>query len=169
MDLEILSVENGKVVPGISCYSIPELKEVMEAYEDNINALTYLYYFCYPKSAYANLKEDELEDVILEDYPGDYSPEDEIILAAVEKLKSLYLTPTRRFFKNSKKGLETLGEYMATTAITDGKEGNFSAFSMTLTRVGKTIKEFKELEKIYEEETGSSLRGGGDASYDEID
>jgi hypothetical protein len=167
MDLEILNVENGKVVPGLSCYTIPELKEVLESYDDPIQALTYLYYMTYPKSAYANLKEDEREDVILEDYPGDYSPEDSIILSAIDKLNELYLTATRRFFKNSKKGLETLGDYMATTDITDGKEGNFSAFSMTLTRVGKTIKEFKELEKIYEEETGSSLRGGGDASYDE--
>lgn len=167
MDLDILTIENGKVIPSLSCYTVPELKAIIDNYKDPIQPLCYLYYRTYPKSPYANVPDYEKDDVILGDFQGDYSPEDEFIRRALDKLNVLYITPTRRFFENAKKGLDTLGEYLATSGITDGKDGNLSTFSTTLSRIGKTMQEFKQLEKIYEEDLGSGLRGSQELSFDE--
>jgi hypothetical protein len=168
LSLEILTVDNGRVIPSITVYTIPELNDIINNYPDDyLNILTYLYYLCYPKSAYRNLPENEKEDSIWEDYPGDYTPDDGLILAAKEKLTELYTSPTSRFFTKAKKGLETLGDYLEDASITDGKDGNFAAFSMNYTRIGKIIDEFKKLEKAVDEELGSTLRGGGEEAYDE--
>lgn len=165
--IQILDLENDKVVPNINCYTIPELKAVMKEYEDPIPALCYLYYKTTPTSAYAHLSDDEREEVLLQDFAGGYTLEDDVMIKAEEKLNKLMLTPTRNFYLNCKIGLEKVGTYMATQQITEGKDGNFSTISMNLTRVGKMIQEFKQLEKLYEEETKSNIRGGGTAAYDE--
>lgn len=166
--IDILTIENDKIVPDINCKSIPELKAVIEEYKDSTNALLFIYHMTSPFSSYINVPEEDKEEILLEDFPGDYGVEDEEIGNAINKLKKLYLTPTRRFFLNSKTTLERMGEYMSTAEITTGRDGNASVIASHLRNVGKTIKEFKELEKIYEEETQSGVRGGYSISYDEI-
>lgn len=165
--IEIFEIEDGKVRINANCLIIPELKAIVDKYIKPLPALNFVYNMSNPMSPYSNLPEADREEIILSEFPGDYSPEDEEIQKAKKKLDALYLTPTRRFFLNAKKGLETLGEYLAVASITEGKDGNFSSFNMALSRVGKTIEEFKKLEKIYEEEAQASMRGGHSASYDE--
>ena len=165
--MEIFEIEDGKVRVNTNCLVIPELKAVVDKYDEPLSALNFIYNMTSPKSPFSNLPESEKEEVILMDFPGDYSPEDPEIRLAILKMQKLFLTPTRRFFLNAKKGLETLGEYLATASITEGKDSNFSSFNMALSRVGKTIEEFKKLEKIYEEETESAIRGGHSVGYDE--
>lgn len=167
MSVEILTVKDNVLIPTVSCYGIPELKAIIDSYEDYLQVLKYLYFLHHPKSAYRNVPEEEKETIIFNDCPGNYSPEDSLIIDANEKLHFLYTTPTKRFFINAKRGLETLGDYLGTTSITDGKDGNFASLSMMYTRVGKMIDEFKKLEKSYDEETGSNIRGGAEEAYDE--
>jgi hypothetical protein len=165
--IEILEIENEKVVPNIHCHSIPELQAVLRKYKNPIPALSYLYYMCHPRSPYSNLEEYQKEETILFDFPGDYTPEDSEIIEARKKLEKLYETPTKRFYFNVKKGLDTLGEYLGTTEITAGQHGNFAPFNVAMTRVGTIMADFKKLEKMYEEETQSTIRGGHEKSFDE--
>ena len=167
--INIFDLENDKVVPNATCYTIPELKAVIEKYKNPIPALCYLYYKYIPTSAYAHLDDYEKEKVLLHDYKGDYSLEDEVMIKAEEKIALLVLTPTRRFYNNAKKGLDRLGMYLATSEITSGLHGNLSAFNAALSKVGQTMEQFKKLEKIYEDETKSSLRGGRELGYDELE
>lgn len=165
--IQIFEIENDKVVPNIECHTIPELKAVLKKYKDPIPALCYLYYKVVPTSAYAHLEDYEKEQVLLQDFAGEYSLEDEVIIKAEEKLLKLTNTPTRKFFQNAKKGLATLGNYMAVTEITEGVHGNFSTFANSLTKIGKIMEEFKKLEKIYIDETKNDLRGDQELSFDE--
>lgn len=165
--IDILTIENDKIVPDLNCKSIPELQTLIDTYEDSTNALLYVYHMVAPFSSYVNIPEDDKEDILLEDFPGDYGAEDVEIQEAINKLNKLYRTPTRHFFLNAKKGLEKLGDYMADAKIESGKDGNFSAYSMTFTRIGKIIQEFKQLEKLYEEENDTGVRGGHEIGYDE--
>src|SRR5688500_16705925 len=100
--IKIFEIENDKVVPSIEAFTIPELKSVMKAYEDPIPALCFLYYKCTPSSAYSHLSESEKEDVLLQDFAGGYTLEDEVIIKAEQKLNQLMLTPTRNFYLNAK-------------------------------------------------------------------
>lgn len=166
--IQILDLENDKVVPNINCHSIPELKAVIGEYKDPIPALSYLYYKITPSSAYAHLSEDEKEDVLIQDFPGEYTLEDEVMIKAEEKLLLLTLTPTRKFYLNAKVGLEKMGDYLATESITAGLHGNANFFGQQMGKVGNTMEQFKKLEKIYEEETKSNVRGGRTLGYDEV-
>lgn len=165
--IEILEIENDKVVPNLNCHLIPELKTILDTYENPIPPLCYLYYMCHPKSPYNNLKTDEKQSSILFDYPGDYSSEDDEIISAVDKLDKLYTTPTKRFYFNSKQALDNLGEYLATAEITSGMHGNLSAINVAMTRSGSVMSDFKKLEKMYDDETQSNIRGGHEKSFDE--
>lgn len=165
--IEIFEIEDGRVRINTNCLIIPELKAIVDKYQQPLQALNYVYNMTNPRSPFANLPEMDKETLLLQDFPGDYTPEDIEIIKAIKKLELLFLTPTRKFFLNGKKGLETLGEYLSTASITDGKDSNFASFQMALSRVGKIIEEFKKLEKIYEEETQSNIRGGHSSSYDE--
>ena len=120
-----------------------------------------------PESPYSDVPEKDKPQIISHDVGGDFGFEDQEIEEALKKAEFLYTTPTRKFFLNAKKGLETLGDYLGSTSITEGKDGNFSGFQMSMSRVGKIIQEFKILEKEYNAEVASSIRGGHEAGYDE--
>ncbi len=167
MIIDIFEIQEDRVIPTINCHNIPQLKAILDKYKNPIPPLCYIHYLTYPRSVYINLPEVEKEETILYDYPGEYSPEDKEIQEAISKLNSLYMTPTRRFYFQNKKALENMGNYNATAEITAGMHGNYSALSMNLTRTGKIMEEFRKLEKMYEEETQSSIRGGWASSYDE--
>lgn len=167
--IKIFDLENDKVVVNMECYTIPELRAVVKEYKDPIPALCYLYYKCVPNAAYSHLSEEEKELVLLQDFAGGYSLEDEVMIKAEEKLNLLMLTPTRKYYLNAKKGLDRMGEYLATSEITSGLHGNISAFNSALSKCGQTMEQFKKLEKIYEDETKADTRGNRDVAYDEND
>lgn len=165
--INLFDIENEKVVISPNVLLIPEFKTIVDKYEDYIPALSYIYFMSSPHSPYSDVPERDKQQIVSEDVGGDFGLEDDEIEEAIKKAEFLYTTPTRRFFINAKKGLETLGDYLGSTQISEGKDGNFSAFGMAYTRIGKTIQEFKILEKEYTEEITSNIRGGHDIGYDE--
>ena len=165
--VQIFDIQEGRVVISPNCLLIPEFRKLTELYEDPISALSYVYFMTAPDSPYADVPETDKQQIVSDDVGGDFGLEDEAIDDAIKKAQFLYTTPTRRFFLNAKKGLETLGEYLGTTSITEGKDGNFASYQMAYTRIGKIIQEFKILEKEYNEEQASENRGGHESAYDE--
>ena len=161
-----------KVIINDNILSIPELREVYEYYEgDNrINAFQYLRHMCDPYGAYNQLSDEEREESVIFDFPGDYTPEDEVLIKAKEKLISLYMSPTYKFYMDNKELLYKLGEFARTATVTDGKNGNLTDLLNQVKSVGKTITEFKILEKQAEKELDKiKIRGNRFVSYDEHD
>lgn len=170
MEIELLEIENDKVVPGIACYTIKELKQVMDNYDmpAAIEIYTYIRFLYHHKSPFRNFEENTKEQRILESVRSlDWDEYDEPVVIAKKFCKNAWLTPARRFMEDAKAGLEKLGKYMREAPITDGKDGNFAAMSVNYTRIGKTMEDFKKLEKIVEDEQNEDLRGGGELSYDQ--
>lgn len=167
MFIDLLNIENNVVIPGIECYTIPELKTILNNYsrEEALEIFTYLHFMYHPKSSYKNESEDEMEEIILEDIRTlGWSVDEVDIVQAKKMIKKRFVSPTRRFFLDAKAGLEKLGQYMRTAPITDGKDGNFAALSVNFTRIGRTMEDFKKLEKLVEEEEGPDIRGGQEIS-----
>lgn len=165
---KIFDIENEKVIINQNCLLIPELKAVYDFYEDPIPAFSFLYYMTEPKSAYNNLPEDERENSILYDYPGDYTLEDEVIINALVKLEKLNLTPTLALLKGGKIGLEKLTRYLMTQEILAGRDGNMAAYISSLKSIAQINKEYKQLEKQAEEEIQVQGRGGIEFSFDQL-
>lgn len=166
----MFDIVNGNVVINHNCLSIPELKAVHDAYEDPIPAFNFLFYRFDPESPYANMPEEDKDDIIINDFPGDYTLEDEEIIAAIKKLEMLNTTPTYRYYLDNKILLEKLGNFARTSPITSGRDGNISALTAQIKSVGKTIMEFKQLEKVVLaelDETKGRARGGKKLAYDQ--
>lgn len=171
---KIFDIENNNLVINENVLSIPELRAVYEAYDDQKTiyaALNYVRNMCDPYGAYNQLSEEEKEESVFHDFKGDYSPEDEVIIAAIEKLKKLYMSPTYKYYLDQKELLYRLGEYARTASVDDSKkEGNLTDLLNMIKSVGKTITEFAILEKQAEKELQKmKIRGNRKVAYDEME
>lgn len=165
---KIFDITNERVIINHNCLSIPELKAILDKYTDPIPAFNFLHFKFDPESAYANLSEEDKDDILLTDFPGEYTLEDEEMIAAITKLEELCVTPTYRYYLDNKILLEKLGKFARETPITTGRDGNLSALGMQVKSVGKTIQEFRQLEKIVIEEIKAGrARGGKKIAYDQ--
>jgi hypothetical protein len=167
---EIFDIENNHVVINPTCLLIPELKAVTEEYKDPIPALSFLHFRFSPKGAYCNTPEEDKDEILLMDFPGEYTLEDPVMIAAINKLQFLTLSPTYRYYLDNKELLEKIGKFGRVTAITAGRDGNINALLSQVRSTGKTISEFKQLEKIVQEEIDqhkSRVRGEKRKAYDQ--
>jgi len=167
---KIFDIVNKQVVINHNCLSVPEFKAIMDAYEDPVPAFNYLHFLLDPTSPYANLNDEAREDVLIKDFPGEYTLEDEVMIEAIAKIKSFYVTPTYQYYLDNKLLLEKLGKFARDTPITAGRDGNLSALNMQVKSVGKTIQEFKQLEKIVMQELSEGkhrVRGDKKLAYDQ--
>lgn len=166
--VKIFDIKDKQVVINPEILLIPELKAVVDKYEDSIKALSFLYFLLSPDSAYINIPEDEREAFLKREYYGTYSTQDTEMIQAREKLELLWLSPTIRYFKQVKKALEKLGSYLENTEISEGRDGNLAQFRQAIKDAGQLIQQFKQLEKAVEEEI-LKMKGNAKRAYDDID
>lgn len=167
---DIFDIENEQVVINHNCLSIPELKAIHDYYKDPIPAFNFLHYLYSPKGPYCNVPEEDKEEILITDFPGEYSLEDDVMIAAKEKFEKLLMTPSYRYYLDNKILLEKLGKFAKNAPITAGRDGNYNAMISQIKSVGKTITEFKQLEKVIQqelEESRSHVRGSKRKAYDQ--
>ena len=165
---KIFDIELGKVTINENCLLIPEFKALYDHYTDSIPAFSFLHYMFTIDGPYANIPEEEKQDVVLSDFPGEYSLEDDVMIDALKKMKLLFTTPTYRYYLDQKYLLEKLGNFARTTPITAGKDGNINALLSQIRSTSKTINEFKALESMVQKELNASrkTRGNKKLAYD---
>jgi hypothetical protein len=167
---KIFDIIDGEIVINEFILTIPVLRAVKDAYTDPMPAFKFLRNRYDLESPYASVPEEEIEEQLLKDFPGEYTLEDLPMRNALEYFENKR-TPIQRFFTDSKLLLEKMGVYGRNATLEAGRDGNISAMQRQLSSVGKTITEFKALQKIVEEEIAelkqNKNRGGHDSSYDE--
>jgi hypothetical protein len=80
------------------------------------------------------------------------------------------MSPTYRYYLDSKILLEKLGAFGRNATVTAGRDGNASVLSSQISKVGKTMTEFKQLEKTVQQELDehkSRVRGDKRKAYDQ--
>lgn len=158
--MRIFDIEEGRIKINENCLLIPELKAIIDEYEDSIPALSFVYFMTDPSSPYNNLPDEEKKESISFDVKGDFGLDDEVIEAAIVKCAKLYETPTMRYYNAIKQTLDMVSDQLSnTTTITYGKDGNAEIIDRMQTNAGKKIEAFKKLEKIKDEEVRTLLRG----------
>lgn len=167
---DIFDMQNGEVVLNEHILNIPKLSAIKDFYPDPFPAFKFLRYFYDLQGPYADVPEEEKEQILISDFPGAYTMEDDCMIEAKEWLDGLW-TPTQRYYLDSKILLENLGKYGREAQITSGRDGNASSLRQQLASVGKTILEFKQLEKVVKQELDelgkSKNRGDQEEGYDE--
>lgn len=162
MITDLFTIENKKVKPTLHCYLIPEFKQILDKYEARgVDMLTYAFYYACPFKSinpYADFSDDEREDVLKKSFI--VFPDNPDVLLAIETMKKLYETTSMRYFTMNKKNLHDIMDYLDSTIITDGKEGNLSERLKIAEKCSKIKIEFDELEKNVEAERGKMRTKG---------
>lgn len=170
MTPKIFDIENEKLTINENILAIPELKAVYESYDDPIPALLYLRHLCDPHSPYNQIEELIKEETIYNDFPGEYSPEDEVVILARKKLESFYMSPTYRYYLDCKVLLEKLGHFGANTEVSPGKDGTYANMLTQAKTMGDLLIQFRKAEKQAEEELSKTrVRGGAYEAYDSME
>lgn len=164
---KIFEIENGKVVINENILLIPYLKAIVDKYEDYINALSFVKFYTDISGPYSDFDEEAKRLKLVEDFPGDYKPTDLEMCVAMERLEEVWRKePTLHFFHACRTAIRKMANYMENVQITDDKENkNVGDVQKTLDKCLTTIRNFRNTEKLIEEEV-LKTRGNKEISYD---
>jgi hypothetical protein len=169
--VKIFDIANGAVVPSEHCYTLKDLKAIMDKYpNDHVNVYAYIFYMTCPNpelNPFFDVVEHEREDLIMKQIDPTFSTEDEAIIKAVKLCHKLYETPTLRSYMGIKKMLDRLAYYMETAPIEAGRDGNIMALVNTAAKFEDIRQSFKGAYKDLMEEQQSTVRGGQNLAYDQ--
>jgi hypothetical protein len=162
--------EDHRLKISAECFVIPELYEIIDEYQ--LNAEPYLihaYYSTAPDSIYINYPDKDKEDVIISDINqryGEYNYDSPLLKNAISRLKEIFTTRTARYYESIGMSIDKMCEFLDNVEIEQGKEGNLSEVHRIQKEAGTTIKSYKELEKVRENEIKESMRGSGEMGYE---
>lgn len=163
---KIFTIENSEITISSNTLLIPELKAIVDKYNDASKALAYCAFLVSPSSPYSDLEQEEREKILLVDYAGDFKPTDKEICDAIIKLELLYPSTTVNYFKSTQILVNKLALYSRTVIIDDSREtGNIQHVLKIVEKCGNTIEQFRKLEKAKDEELRA--RGDRDIGYDQ--
>jgi len=152
------------------CYTITWLKRIIDIFpEDHISVLAYIFYMSCPNTdnPYFNVKEIDKEERILRDLQPEFDREDLSVLLAIDKAKELYATPLMRSYESMATMIDNLNEYIKTTEITDGKEGNITAIMNILKNFKQIRDSYNDILQEVVEEAKIKARGNSTIPYDQ--
>ena len=169
--VKLFDIANGVVVPSEHCYTLKDLKAIMDTYPDNhVDVYAYIFYMTCPNpelNPFFDVVEHEKEELVMRQLNPTFSSEDEVIIRAVKLCQKLYETPTLRSYMGIKKMLDRLAYYMETAPIEAGRDGNIMALVNTAAKFEDIRQSFKGAYKDLMEEQQSTVRGGQNLAYDQ--
>jgi hypothetical protein len=169
--VRLFDISNGAVIPSEHCYTLKDLKAVIEAYPtDHIDVFAYVFYMTCPNpdlNPFFDVVETDKETLILRQLNPSFSVEDPVVINAVKLCEQLYETPTLRSYMGIKKMLDKLAKYMETAPIEAGRDGNIMALVNTAAKFESIRQSFKGAYKDLMEEQQSQVRGGQQLAYDQ--
>ena len=169
--VKLFDIANGVVVPSEHCYTLKDLKAIMDNYPDNhVDVYAYIFYMTCPNpelNPFFDVVEHEKEELVMRQLNPTFSTEDEVIIRAIKLCQKLYETPTLRSYMGIKKMLDRLAYYMETAPIEAGRDGNIMALVNTAAKFEDIRQSFKGAYKDLMEEQQSTVRGGQNLAYDQ--
>lgn len=154
--------ESGSVSITDACYLIPQLKVILDRYEDYMPYIAYCYLMSAPDSPFVNLPENEKQEVVIQDVAQNFGPfnfDDRDLKFAIEKLESLYESVVIRHYKALKILIDKFSAYMIDNEIVEGKDGNMSELLRIVKEAGLNVRSYKDLQKQVEDELRDKTRG----------
>ena len=164
MTPKILDYLDGEIVITPEAFIIKELNDIIKKYGDKEACpyLSYVHLMTWPESPYITLPEDEISDAITFDVIqacGDFDLDEPLIQPAIERMYSLWDTESKRYYKALKIGMRKTSQIIESEEVISGRDGNLSEFNRMIREAGSTLKSFKDVEKIIDDEIKTKMRG----------
>lgn len=162
--------EDQRLKISAECFVIPELYAIIDEYEMNAEPyLMHVYYHTAPDSIYINYDFRQKDEVIISDITqryGEYNYDSPLVKTAIERLKEIYNTRTQRLYVAGGISIDRMCTFLSETEIEQGKEGNLAEIDRIQNNMGKKMREYKDLEKLRDDEIKESMRGSGEMGYE---
>lgn len=172
MAIRLFEIEGKTIKASEHCYTIETFRKIMEEYpKDHNKIFAFFHYMCClndEENPFANTPEADKEELILNEVGGEFSIDEELIHKGLDLCKKLYSTTTYETYLAIKVMLEKLGNYMKTTTLVDGREGNILSSLRVAKEYDDVCKSFESRYKAFKEENSSFARGGQNMSYDQL-
>ena len=168
--VRLFDILNGKVIATEHCFTLYFLKNIMDAYpEDHLKIFTYLFYMTCPNpdlNPFFHFREDEKEEVILEEVGAEFSTEDDLIQHGLTLCKKIYETESSRAYYGIKKYLDNVADTFSTEKPSFGRDGSSAALLAMAKGFDDIRQSFKGAFKDLQEEQSTTVRGGQKLAYD---
>jgi hypothetical protein len=171
---KLVEIESGKIIVKPVCWTIKPLRDIIEFYPDDYDRVIQFLHCMVSlnplDNPFADVAEEEKEEVILRALAVDVDTNNDIIKDGLECVYICYSTPLFRSYESLKIMRDKVNFKLKNTEIDFEKDGN----SINVTNMIKSLsvfnKEMKEAKKAYLEEQGEIRgRGGVEMAYDETD
>ncbi|NBP00925.1 MAG: hypothetical protein EBU90_12470 [Proteobacteria bacterium] len=173
MIVRLFDIENNVVVPTEHCYTLTTLKKIMDEHPDDyLKIYQYIFYMTCPNpdtNPFFNISETDKEEIIMREIDAEFSTDDSSIISALKFCKELYETPTSRAYRGIKQMLDKLADYMESTEITHGRDGNINSLVAAAAKFQQIRESYKGAYKDLQDEQKSQVRGGQGLAYDQLD
>lgn len=161
---KILEYEDGRVKVTAEAYAIPEIKALIDKYDMQAEPyLSYIYSMTAPDSPYINLPDSDRSDTIIYDIVntlGEFHYSDPLIQNALDKLKSLYVTPLSLLADELAEELHRMRKELRNTPIEmSGENENFRSRMYLLEKIEKISSNYTKIRKQADEEQSPDTRG----------
>lgn len=168
--IRLFDIENNVVKPTEHCHLIKWLRVIQEKYPENaLKIYAYLFYMACPsqENPYFNYQRDLREEIVIKDLEIDFDLENDEILEALKNAYKMYETPTVRAYNGITTMLDNLTEYMETTSVTAGRDGNINSLLRIAKEFDAIRQSYKGVAKDLEAEQQTIVRGGQNLAYDQ--
>lgn len=168
--IRLFEIENDVVKPTEHCRMIKWLRVIQEKYPENaLKIYAYIFYMACPsqENPYFNHPRDLREEVVIRDLEIEFDLEDDEILEALKNAYKMYETPTVRAYNGITTMLDNLTEYMETTSVTAGRDGNINSLLRIAKEFDSIRQSYKGVAKDLEAEQQTIVRGGQNLAYDQ--
>ena len=169
--IRLLEIENNVVKPTEHCYTIKWLNIIQEKWpEDAVQIYAYIFYMACPSedNPYYNIPFDDRDELIIKDLEIKFDTEEDEINDAVEKAILMYETPSVRAYKGITTMLDNLTEYMETTKISAGRDGNITALLRVAEKFDAIRQSYKGVARDLQAEQKAHVRGDQNLGYDQM-
>lgn len=161
----ILEYEDGRVKVTAEAFAIPEIKIIIDKYDMQAEPyLSYIYSMSAPDSPYINIPVNERIELVIYDTKatlGDFDWEDSILQNAIDKLRSLYVSPIVAIAEELGDELHRIITQLRNTPIVmGGMEDNMKIRMALLERIGKISGEYTKVREQADKEIKASTKGG---------
>lgn len=177
--MNIFDIVENKVVLNPQSLNIPEFKAIWDRDKSKMKGnatkeISYIVYTCDESfnNPYRAYRDSDRKEVLLKDFMHDGWVEDELIVSAMNKFKSLKETTNSRLLRSAKKAAEKLSEYFDSVDFNMRDSSGKPVFSSrdlasNLKEVAGIVKSLNTLEEMVRKEQteSSNVRGGGEVGF----
>lgn len=161
---DIFDIVEKRVIINPNILLIPQFKAIVDKYEKNyLDVFCFIYYFCYYKSPFSDYKPEQKEEILMTIYNKDdiFTLEDEEVIEAIKLFNEMQWTPTLELLEAAKCTLFRMADYLRTTTIIDGRDGNLTQINSLMKQLGATVGSYDQLkEQVEKEKEKTTIRGG---------